>query len=140
MKWLGALALADELRRVTDGATVRALKAALPGVYPDVFGYVAYFRGLEVLKLGSLEVETVDGEKNIAETVISTGYAFLFSAVSDLPASLVSRLRLKLPNRETSKPLNLQSSIETSKPLNLQTSILKLLKLKFPKDYALCCS
>ena len=139
-KWLGALACADELRKVTDGKTVRALKAALPGVYPEVFGYTAYFGSLEVWKFGGLEVETVDGEKNIAETVISTGSAILFSAVSSLPVPLVSRLNLKLPNRATSKPLNLETSKPLSKPLNLQTSILKLLKLKFPKDYALCCS
>ncbi|MBP5227377.1 MAG: SctK family type III secretion system sorting platform protein, partial [Kiritimatiellae bacterium] len=31
-KWLGALACADSLRKVMDGATVRALKAALPGI------------------------------------------------------------------------------------------------------------
>ena len=151
-KWLGALACADELRKVTDGKTVRALKAALPGVYPEVFGYTAYFGSLEVWKFGGLEVETVDGEKNIAETVISIGHAILFSAVSSLPASLVSRLKLKLPNRETSKLRNFETSkllnfetskpqnFETSKPLNFQTSIFKLLKLKFPEDCALCCS
>ena len=139
-RWLGALVCADQLRRVTSGAEVRALKAALPGVYPEVFGYTAYFGSLEVWKFGGLEVETVDGEKNIAETVISTGSAILFSAVSSLPVPLVSRLNLKLPNRATSKPLNLETSKPLSKPLNLQTSILKLLKLKFPKDYALCCS
>ena len=43
VKWLGALSCADALRRVTDGATVRELKAALPGVYPEVFGYTMYF-------------------------------------------------------------------------------------------------
>ena len=32
VKWLGALACADALRKVTDGATVRALKASLSGV------------------------------------------------------------------------------------------------------------
>ena len=38
-KWLGALACADTLRRVTDGATVRELKNSLHGVYPEVVGY-----------------------------------------------------------------------------------------------------
>ena len=40
-KWLGALACAGELRRVTNGATVRELRTALRGVYPEVFGFTA---------------------------------------------------------------------------------------------------
>ena len=41
--WLGALASADALRRVTRGTDVAALKTALPGVYPAVFSYAPYF-------------------------------------------------------------------------------------------------
>ena len=42
-KWLEALAAADGWRRVVDGAKVRELQAAYPGIYPDVFRYTAYF-------------------------------------------------------------------------------------------------
>ena len=56
VKWLGALSCAGALRRVTNGATVRELKAALSGVYPEVFGYTMYFGSLEAWKFRSLEV------------------------------------------------------------------------------------
>ncbi len=46
-RWLGALYCAEPLRKVMDGATVRALKAAFAGVYPEVFGYTAYFKDRE---------------------------------------------------------------------------------------------
>ena len=42
-KWLGALACAESLRRVTSGEVVRKLKSKLRGIYPEVFGYSAYF-------------------------------------------------------------------------------------------------
>ena len=51
-KWLGALVCADSLRQVTEGKVVRALKTALPGVYPEVFGYTAYFSRLKSADLG----------------------------------------------------------------------------------------
>ena len=39
-KWLGALACAESLRRVTSGEVVRELKSKLRGIYPEVFGYL----------------------------------------------------------------------------------------------------
>lgn len=42
--WTEGLQKADEWRGVIDGAQVRELKEAYPGVYPEVFRYVAYFR------------------------------------------------------------------------------------------------
>ena len=140
VKWLGALACADALRHVTDGATVRELKASLPGVYPEVFGYTAYFGSLEVLKLGSLE----EGTRGSGETgkfggleVEKVGCGLLSQSLSSLPAPLMNRLMLKLPKRITGMEL---SNLQTSKLPNLQTSIYKLLKLKFPEAYKLCCS
>jgi len=41
--WKEALLKADEWRTVVDGAKVRELKAAYPGIYPEVFRYTAYF-------------------------------------------------------------------------------------------------
>ena len=123
-KWLGALACAEQLRRVTDGATVRALKAALPGIYPEVFGYTMYFKSLTV---GQLDGLTVD-------KVIATGLEMLSSIIAELPEQLQLRFKLKLPkpsDGQTDKPSNRQ----TVKPSNLQL----LLKLRFPEAYALCC-
>jgi hypothetical protein len=131
-KWLGALAYADALRRVTSGATVRELKAALPGVYPEVFGYTAYF--------GKLKVEKVEVEKVTPQSIMDIGVACLFSFVSHLPQPLLQRLTLKLPR--TLQPGNLETSellnFSTSQPLNRQL-LLKLLKLRFPEAHSLCC-
>lgn len=41
--WKEALEKADTWRTVVDGEKVRELKAAYPGVYPEVFRYTAYF-------------------------------------------------------------------------------------------------
>ena len=131
-KWLGALACTDTLRRVTDGATVRELKASLPGIYPEVFGYTMYFGSLEALKFGSLDVGKLGGVD-----IEKVGCGILLQSLSSLSAPLVQRLKLKLPKSMTGmEPPNL----ETSKLPNLQTSISKLLKLKFPEAYKLCCS
>ena len=131
-KWLGALACADSLRRVTSGATVRELKAALPGIYPEVFGYTAYF--------GKLKVEKSGVEKVTPQSIMDTGVACLFSFVSHLPQPLLQRLTLKLPR--TLQPGNLETSellnFSTSQPLNRQL-LLKLLKLRFPEAHSLCC-
>lgn len=44
--WREALRHAAEWRSVVDGEKVRELKAAYPGVYPEVFRYTAYFAKL----------------------------------------------------------------------------------------------
>jgi len=72
--WRDALQHVAEWRSIVDGAKVRELKAAYPGVYPEVFRFAAYF---------PKSPETPEEEA-----------AFMF----------------------------------------------KLLKLKFPEAYALCCS
>ena len=141
-KWLGALACADELRRVTDGKAVRELKAALAGVYPEVFGYTMYF-GKDIDEFGGLVVKWLGGEgadvKLNADFVVGVGYSLLHAMVAHLPEPLRLRLRLKLPNRPTTKPPNHQttkpSSRQTTKLPNLQL----LLKLRFPEAYRLCC-
>ena len=130
-KWMGALACADSLRRVTGGKVVRELKAALPGIYPEVFGYTAYFKGL---KIEDLRLKIEGGR--IGE-IGAFGGRVLLSLLDSLPASLVTRLKLKLPKEcsdMTSYEENPQSSI-----FNLQ-SLTRLLKLKFPEAYSLCCS
>lgn len=167
-KWLGALACADALRRVTDGATVRALRAALPGVYPEVFGYAEYFRGLDVWPFGRLdsycageEIKRRGAEAQSAQRVGAVGYEVLFAWLADLPESLKTRLTLKLPkNLCVSAPLRLKENekesekeseseavarpskhpnVQTSKP-QLRQLLRKVLKLRFPEAYTLCCS
>jgi len=122
-KWLGALACAAALRRVTGGAVVRGLKAALPGVYPEVFGYTMYFGEL---------VPRRDAEAQSLQTVVvEEGCSLLLSALSGLPPPLVSRLKLKLP----------KGFCDSAAPREMKLSgILKLLKLKFPEAYKICCS
>lgn len=147
-KWLGALACAESLRRVTSGEVVRELKSKLRGIYPEVFGYTAYFeRDLSDLR------DVKDGEAGVdfkrrdakaqsaqsgklSESVVKTGYAVLLSALASIPSSLVSRLKFKLSkNLCDSAPLRLK---ERSSQTNL-SAVLKLFKLKFPEAYKLCC-
>ena len=132
VKWLGALACAAALRRVTNGATVRELKATLPGIYPEVFGYTMYFGSLETLKFGCLD----DGKFGGAD-VEKVGCELLLQSLSSLPAPLMYRLKFKFPKGMTDMEL---PDLKTSKLPNLQTSIFKLLKLKFQEAYKLCCS
>lgn len=126
VKWLGALACVDELRRVTSGATVRELKAALPGIYPEVFGYTEYFR--------KLKVEKLEVEGSLPDAIEKLGCGMLHSFLGELPAPLWHRMLLKLPH-------NLEPSTPDLQPSNLQPSNMQLLlKLRFPEAYTLCCS
>jgi len=123
-KWLGALACAESLRHVTSGAVVRELKSALPGIYPEVFGYTMYFKDL--VSRGAAESRSED----VVAEVVENGYGLLFSVFSDLPSSLAARLKFKLPR-------NLRV-FASPREIKLST-VLKLLKLKFPEAYSLCC-
>ena len=129
--WLGALACADSLRRVTDGKVVRGLKAALPGIYPEVFGYTAYFKGFKGEDLG-LKIE----EGSLGEIGCLGGH-ILLSILDSLPAPLVMRLKLKLP-KTYSDGLPPDAKLQASS--SSQKSLTRLLKLKFPEAYSLCCS
>ena len=131
-KWLGALVCADALRKVTDGATVRSLKAALPGVYPEVFGFAAYFEKWKV-ESGEWKVNGADA----GDKVVALGHKILFSVLSALPAQLLRRLELKLSNNTQTSDANLAPEVPAS-IFNLQL-VSKLLKLRFPEAYALCC-
>ena len=120
-KWLGALACAESLRRVTDGAVVRGLKTALPGVYPEVFAYTAYFRGVAAK------------EAKGAEDVVAAGMAALSGCLSALKPELLRRFQLKLP-----KELCGLCDPGGEKTVS-DDALSKLLKLKFPEAYRLCC-
>ena len=133
-KWLGALVCADDMRRVTDGKTVRELKAELAGIYPEVFGYTMYFNGMEIIRSGA-ETQEACGKIN-GESVAQVGAAILFSLTSALPESLLNRFRLKFPKELCAfEPMR-----ETKKQAEkVQAVVMKLLKLKFPEAYNLCC-
>ena len=130
-KWLGALACVDSLRRVTDGAAVRGLKAALPGVYPEVFGYTMYFAGMD-LGAGDAKGSGGDGAPLSGNEVASAGVKILFAMLGGVPGPLVSRLRFKLP-----KSLCGLCGETGSRPA--PSFIAKVLKLKFPEAHKLCC-
>ena len=126
-RWLGAIACVGALRGVTSGAEVRALKAALPGVYPEVFGYMAYFSGMNL---------AVKDAKD-PEEVVAAGFATLYSAFAALPLSLVSRLRFKFPKALCG--LCVPCGEGGNVPATLK-AVNKLLRLKFPEAYVICCS
>ena len=128
-KWLGALACADALRRVTDGATVRALKAELPGVYPEVFGYTAYFAGFDFAATGAENAKTPD-------EVLSVGCGLLSALLDACPAPLLKRFTLKLPQKLCD--LCVPSDEKIERP-STGGAVKKLLRLKFPEAYKLCC-
>ncbi len=141
VQWLGALACAEELRKITDGAAVKALKAALPGVYPEVFGYVAYFGNFDFRRKGA---ET----PSLEDKIVQAGCELMSVALSGLPAALVSRLKLKfakdsafasLASRIASGAEDGRETLDARRE-KIRSHVFKLLKLKFPEAYLLCCS
>ena len=92
-QFLGAISLAPALRRITSGAEVRALKADLPGVWPEALAYVAYFRRCEPI----FERLVPAGEAVSPAAVQSTGHSILAAALSSLPSPLLLRQRLRFP-------------------------------------------
>jgi len=125
-KWLGALACSGSLRHVTDGATVRSLKTSLAGVYPEVLTYTMYFKSLAAANV----------ERSGGESFASIGLAMLLSLLSGIPAPLLDRLRLKLPRDLCSEWPPRDAGV---KKAVVQDSLHRLLKLKFPEAYSLCC-
>lgn len=123
-RWLGALAHVDFLRRTADGATVRAFKAALPGVYPDVLSYAAYFTS------AGRNADLVEALS--PDDVVAAGYGRLFSLFAALPAPLVARAVFKFPKSRS----GLCAPHGEAPPLAV---VHKLLKLRFPEAYRTCC-
>ena len=91
-QFLGAIALAPALRRITAGAEVRALKAGLPG-YREALSFAAYFHRFEAL------FKRFEPENQAANSaaVCSVGHSTLASALSSLPSELLLRQRLRFP-------------------------------------------
>ena len=101
-----------------------------------MFGFAAYFKDLGI-SCADAESQGAEGpvasRRLVAEDVASMGGAILVSLLAPLPEALVSRLKLKLPKGLCdSAPLRL-------KPEICGKALAKLLKLKFPEAYKLCC-
>ena len=126
-KWLGALACAESLRRVTSGEVVRELKSKLRGIYPEVFGYTAYFK--------DLDFQRRDAETQSAQRISEDGCKMLFSVLAELPEPLIRRMKLKFPKGLCD--LCLSAPLREMKAK--LPAVLKLFKLKFPEAYKLCC-
>lgn len=126
-KWLGALACAEELRRVTDKATVHELKSSFPGVYPEVFSYVAYFPGLD-------QIVKKAKDATVPQKAVASGFALLFTALGQCPAPVVERLKMKLPRdfHDLCVPCGKKERPAAG------SAVRKLVKLKFPEAYSLC--
>ncbi len=140
-KWLGALVCAEHLRMVTDGVSVRGLKGALPGVYPDVFTFTAYFSGLRNMKVAS---RGDDDTHRLADCVMAAGSEILLSLVSAAPAHVVARMKLKFPKGSPFTSLasgnpSTWRGAKDSRRDGLDSDFARLLKLKFPEAYSLCC-
>ena len=54
--WLDALSHAEEWKTVVDGAKVRELKAAYPGIYPEIFRYLPYFKAFDLQDSSNFEL------------------------------------------------------------------------------------
>ena len=54
--WLKALSHAAEWKTIVDGAKVKELKAAYPGVYPEVFRYLPYFSKFNLQDHSNMEL------------------------------------------------------------------------------------
>ena len=128
-KWLGALACAESLRRVTSGEVVRGLKSKFRGIYPEVFGYTAYFSGFDLSAKNAMDAKN-------PEEVVSVGLELLSSLLDACPEPLVTRFKLKLPKKLCERGV---ANGEKQELISAGGAVKKLLKLKFPEAYRLCC-
>ncbi len=129
-RWMGALAAAESLRRVTSGRDVRELKSAFAGIYPEVFGFTPYFH-----ELGGEDVLAGRdaAAASLPDAVASLGYHILASQLEKLPKPLSERFKFKFPKAvaESVPPCEARVGI---------SSVHLLLKLRFPEAYRICCS
>ena len=107
-QFLGVVALAPALRRVTAGAEVRALKAAVPD-YRETLAFAAYFHRFEALfkRFEAAEQAATPAVENhsafsiqhsaLPAAVPAAGHSILAAAFSELPPELLLRQRLRFP-------------------------------------------
>ena len=152
-QFLGVIALAPALRRVTAGADVRTLKAALPD-YRETLAYAAYFHRFEALfkrfeaaeQAADPAVENsslVPRPSSLPAAVLASGHALLAAALSDLPPELLLRQRLRFPagSPADSALAREAGSVPEASASGAALAAAKLaLKLSIPQEYTTCFS
>ena len=96
----------------------------------NVFGYTMYFKGVD---LAAKDAKSAKGR--MSEDVVSTGLSIIVSLLDSLPEALSSRLEFKLPKGLCDLCVLCG---ENERPA-LDAAVKRLLKLKFPEAYKLCC-
>ena len=153
-QFLGVVALAPPLRRVTAGADVRALKAALPGVYPEALAFAAYFHRFEALfkRFEAADPPADPAADNSAfsiqhsalpAAVLAAGHRLLAAALSDLPPELLLRQRLRFPEGSPADAALAREagSVPEASASGAALAAAKLaLKLSNPTEYSTLCS
>ena len=152
-QFLGVVALAPALRRVTAGADVRTLKAALPD-YRETLAYAAYFHRFEALfkrfepaeQAADPAVENsslVPRPSSLPAAVLAAGHALLAAALSDLPPELFLRQRLRFPAGSPADAALAREagSVPEASASGAALAAAKLaLKLSIPQEYTTCFS
>lgn len=135
--WLGAIAYAEPLRAVLAGPDVRALKQSLPGLYPEVLRYTAYFakwsERLTALRTAVPPPATVS---DLPTALRLMGLRMLSSLLADVPGELLLRQRLRFPEADAPGFEPLPHDLLSPEHLDL---LFFLLKLRFPEASDLCC-
>ena len=148
-QFLGAVACTSVLRRITAGADVRELKAALPGVYPEAMAFAAYFRRFESLFSQYAPAESGDSSpvsrhSSLPEVVVSAGHSLVALALSHLPAPLIRRQRLRFPAGDPGylalAGIAVSSASTSSQAKTALDAALLALKLSNPSEYNTLCS
>ena len=135
-QFLGTIALAPALRRITAGAEVRAIKAALPGVYPEGLAFAAYFHKHETL---FKKVAPADAAAN-AETICAAGHSILAAALSKLPPELLLRHRLRFPAGSPADAAFAREAGSVPEASASGAAARLALKLSNPTEYSTLCS
>ena len=152
-QFLGVVALAPALRRVTAGADVRALKAALPD-YRESLAFAAYFHRFEALfkrfepaeQAADPAVENsslVTRHSSLSAAVPAAGHRLLAAALSDLPPELLLRQRLRFPAGSPADAALAREagSVPEASASGAALAAAKLaLKLSNPQEYTTCFS
>ena len=152
-QFLGVVALAPALRRVTAGADVRALKSAVPD-YRETLAYAAYFHRFEALfkrfeaaeQAADPAVENsslVTRHSSLPAAVIAAGHHLLTAALSDLPPELLLRQRLRFPAGSPADAALAREagSVPEASASGAALAAAKLaLKLSNPTEYSTLCS
>ena len=133
--WTGCLAMQERLSRITVGAEVRALKAAVPGAYPAFIAYKPYFRKFAAKGFSIPGLEDMPMERRPAEL----GGALLAAAMSGVPECVLKRFALEFPP-DGFDPSSARKPDPQDCTEEVREAVALLLKLKFPEVHKSCFS